>query len=156
MIYKVIDIEELECIKGRMHRNWAINEIGILGCRHKMDSSIDTIKMNDRNVGLSSVSIDIWLYHPEACVFMRFQAHKRKPLHKSTWVIFVLMPKGEEQKNASYFKPMCSIDTWISVDKNTVIVCRALSSRIVFESLVTGPEKDQDLTGLRPIRTAKY
>ena len=127
VIYKVIDIEELKCIKRSMHRNQAINEIGILGCRHKMDSSIYTIKMNDCKMMLSIVSIDIQLYQPEACVLMRFHAHKRKPLHKSTRVLFVLMLKGEEEKNASYFKPTCSINTWIRVDKNTVIVCRAFS-----------------------------
>ena len=92
-----------------------------------MDSSIDTIEMNNCNVRLSSVSIDIWLYQPEACVLMTFQAHKRKPLHKSTRVLFVLMLKGEEKKNMSYFKPTCSVNTWISVDQNTVILCRALS-----------------------------
>ena len=123
VIYKVIDIEELECIKRSMHRNRVINKIGILGCRHKMDGSVD-IDMNNCNVRLSSVSIDIWLYQPEACVLMTFQAHKRKPLHKSTRVLFVLMPKGEEKKNMSYFKPTRSIDTWISIDQNTgVLVC---------------------------------
>ena len=127
VIYKVIDIEELECNKRSMHHNRVINKIGILGCRHKMDGLIDTIDMNNCNVRLSSVSIDIWLYQPEACVLMTFQAHKRKPLHKSTRVLFVLMPKGEEKKNMSYFKPMFSIDTWISIDQNTVIPCRALS-----------------------------
>ena len=92
-----------------------------------MDSSIDTINMNNCNVRLSSVSIDIWLYQPEAYVLMTFQAHKIKPLHKSTRVLFVLMLKGEEKKNTSYFKPMWSVDTWISIDQNTVIPCRALS-----------------------------
>ena len=70
-----------------------------------MDSSIDTINMNNCNVRLSSVSIEIWLYQPEAYVLMTFQAHKIKPLHKSTRVLFVLMPKGEEKKNTSYFNP---------------------------------------------------
>ena len=78
VIYKVIDIEELECIKRSMHHNRVINKIGILGCRHKMDSSIDTINMNNCNVRLSSVSIDIWLYQPEACV------HIPSPQNKTT------------------------------------------------------------------------
>ena len=43
VIYKFIDIEELKCIKRSMHHNKVINKIGILGCRHKMDGSIDTI-----------------------------------------------------------------------------------------------------------------
>ena len=76
VIYKVIDIEELESIKRSMHCNRAINEIGILGCGHKMDSSIDTIKVNYCDVRLSGVGIDIWLYQPEACVLMRFQTHE--------------------------------------------------------------------------------
>ena len=62
VIYKVIDIEELECIKRSMHCNGAINEIGILVGRHEMGSSIDTIEMNDCNVRLTSVSTEIWLY----------------------------------------------------------------------------------------------
>ena len=61
VIYKVIDIEELKCLKRSMHCNQVINKIGILGCKHKMDGSIDTIDMNNCNVRLSSVSIDIWL-----------------------------------------------------------------------------------------------
>src|SRR5271155_810311 len=111
-----------------MHCNRAINKISsILGCRHKVDSSKDTIDMNYHNARLISVSIDIWLYQPVSCILIRFQAHKRKPLYKSTWILFVSMPKGEEKKYTSYFKPTRSVDARVSVDKNTVIACRALS-----------------------------
>lgn len=82
-------------------------------------------KMNDCNVRLTSAGIDTWLYQPVAWVLIRFLAHKRKPLYKS--ILFFLMPKGEKEKNMSYFKTICTIDTWITVDKNTVIACRALS-----------------------------
>ena len=43
VIYKVINVEKLECIKRSMHCNRAINECCIPGCRHKMDSLIDTV-----------------------------------------------------------------------------------------------------------------
>ena len=126
VICKIIDMKEFECIKRSMHCSWVINEIGIQKWGHEMNHSIYTIEMNYHNVRLSSIGIDIWLHLPEACILVSFQAHKWKPLHKSTWALVVLMPKGEEKKNVSYFKPMCSIDIWISVDKNTVIACRAL------------------------------
>jgi hypothetical protein len=127
VIYEVIDVEELEFIKRGMHRNRAIDETGILGRRHKVNGSKDAIEMNHFNVRLPSIGIDIWLHQPEACVFMGFQAQKRKPLDKSTGVLFALMPKGEEEKNAGYFKPTHSLDTGISTDENSVIACRALS-----------------------------
>ena len=99
VIYKVFTIKELKFIKRSMHCNQVIDGISILVGRHQMNSLINTIKMNDHNVRLTSVSINIWLYQPVACVLIRFQAHKRKPLYECTIVvIFVLMLKGEEEK----------------------------------------------------------
>ena len=127
VIYKVIDIKHLKFIKRGMHRNRAIDETGILGRRHKVNGSKYALEMNHCNVRLPSVSIEIWLHQPKTCVFMGFQAQKKKPLDKSAGVLLASMLKGEE-KNMGYFKPTHSLNTRISTDKNSVILCRALSS----------------------------
>ena len=100
MVDEFINIEKLELIKSVMHCQRPADKLRRAMDRDEMGSAKDALERDYAQVG-AFVVVKIRLYHPVACFVIWYSTQSREPLHKGTRILGTLMPKREEQKNAS-------------------------------------------------------
>ena len=119
MICEFIDTEQSESIiwivRAKLSGNLMFTIHG-----DKIHSMEDAIDMDDTYSPLALL-IELWAHQPHPCIFIRLVSNLIKPVHHSTWVVYIFEMKWKKSKDLYNLQAIHQLCVWVYIHKYAII-----------------------------------